>query len=50
MIPDRWHEERISLRELVKAQDQLLVCYRLQKRPSDKLLDQIARLKKELGL
>jgi hypothetical protein len=37
-----------NLRELVECLDKLLVCYRLNKRPTGKLLDRIAELRKEV--
>lgn len=38
-----------DLMELASAQEQLLVCYRLGKRPTDKLLDTLRRKKSLLG-
>ena len=40
--------EVAKLREMTEAQEKLLVCYRLSKRPSEKLLDQITRLRTAL--
>jgi hypothetical protein len=41
-------EERDLLRELVSLKDQLLACYRVGKRPSDKLLDGLHRVQEQL--
>ena len=32
-------QENIKLKKIIKAKDDLLVCYRIKKRPSDKLLE-----------
>ena len=40
--------DMINLRDLVKCQEQLLACFRLGKRPNDKLLDRIVELKQRL--
>lgn len=48
----RQKDEIKKLRELIECQEKLLACYRvgLGKQPSDKLLDTITRLKKELNI
>jgi len=38
------------LRELVEAKDELLVCYRIGRRPSDRLLKRLDELKQVKGL
>jgi hypothetical protein len=40
--------ELVMLRRLVEAQNELLACYRLGKRPSGKLLDELRAVKKGL--
>jgi len=40
--------EKERLRELVKSKDELLVCYRIGKKPSEKLLDKLYRLEQAL--
>lgn len=41
-------QENQRLRELVDAKNQLLVCYRIGKQPTEKLFDKLKRLEKEL--
>lgn len=44
-------DEKIKLlEETVTAQIELLCCYRVGKRPTEKLLDTLSRCKKKLGL
>jgi hypothetical protein len=38
-----------SARELIECLDRLLVCYRIGTRPTDKLMEDIPRLRKEVG-
>lgn len=38
-------QQTAKLKKLVEAQEKLLVCYRIGKHPSDKLLDTISKLK-----
>jgi hypothetical protein len=42
-------DEQNAWKELAKARDELLVCYRLGKRPTEKLLTRIEHAKKALG-
>jgi hypothetical protein len=41
--------ERDMLRELVKAKDEYIACYKTGKRPSEKLFRTLDRLIKEVG-
>ena len=45
---DALQAENVRLTKLVDAKDSLLVCYRVGKRPSEKLLDTLEKLKKKL--
>lgn len=44
-VNDQRSAEILRLRQLVESLDSLLACYRLQKRPSERLLERIAKLR-----